>query len=35
VAGASIDTNLRGYYDFAVENRTEGASVFLAISVQP
>jgi hypothetical protein len=35
VAGASVDANLRGYYEFAVENRTEGASVFLAISVQP
>jgi len=29
----AIYTNLRAYYEFAVENRTEGGSVFLTINV--
>lgn len=28
-----IYTNLRGYYEFGVENRTEGGSVFLTVNV--
>jgi hypothetical protein len=31
--GRQIYTNLRGYYEFGVENRTEGGSVFLTVSV--
>lgn len=33
VAGTPIYTNLRGYYEFAVRNRTEGGSVFLTVNV--
>lgn len=31
--GVPIYTNLRGYYEFGVENRTEGGSVFLTVNV--
>lgn len=31
--GVPIYTNLRGYYEFAVENRTEGGSVFLTVNI--
>ena len=33
IGGVPIYTNLRAYYEFAVENRTEGGSVFLTINV--
>ena len=33
VRGVPVYTNLRAYYEFAVENRTEGGSVFLTINV--
>lgn len=32
-SGVPIYTNLRGYYEFGVENRTEGGSVFLTVNV--
>ena len=31
--GVPIYTNLRGYYEFGVENRTKGGSVFLTVNV--
>ncbi|HML93031.1 transporter [Methyloceanibacter sp.] len=33
VGGRSIYTNLRGYFEFAVQNRTKGGSVFLTVDV--
>ncbi len=33
VNGKTIYTNLRGYYEFDVQNRTEGASVFLTVNI--
>lgn len=33
VDGVPIYTNLRGYYEFAAHNRTEGGSVFLTVDV--
>jgi hypothetical protein len=33
VGGVPIYTNLRGYYEFGVENRTEGGSVFLTVNL--
>ena len=33
VNGVPISTNLRGYYEFDVQNRTEGGSVFVSINV--
>lgn len=33
VEGVPIYTNLRGYYEFAAHNRTEGGSVFLTVNV--
>jgi hypothetical protein len=33
VGGRQVYTNLRGYAEFAVENRTEGGSVFLTVNV--
>lgn len=33
VGGVPIYTNLRGYYEFGVENRTEGGSIFLTVNI--
>ena len=33
VGGVPIYTNLRGYFEFDVENRTEGGSVFLTVNL--
>ncbi len=33
VGGVPVYTNLRGYFEFGAENRTEGGSVFLTVNV--
>jgi hypothetical protein len=35
VGNVAVDVNLRGYYEFAAQNRPQGANAWLTVSFSP